>query len=180
MLSLSRLGQSVPDVFWWFEEEEDFMGGSGSGPRESGKDLVETCRSIDCPTMAAAETARSRKSLSLVLAGSRRDGCCYQRASEDRAGGAHVQSSGPGGNGKTSTSASGLASVRVTMEDSARGSYARRRSVAERSRFCTYPASASCAATAVHWPMQVSERVELNALYAGVRRFARDWEGVRS
>ncbi len=23
------------------------MGGSGSGPRESGKDLVETCRSID-------------------------------------------------------------------------------------------------------------------------------------
>ncbi len=134
------------------------MGGSGSGPRESGKDLVETCRSIDCPTMAAAETARSRKSLSLVLAGSRRDGCCYQRASEDRAGGAHVQSSVAG----------------------ARGSYARWRSVAGRSRFCTYPASASCAATAVHWPMQVSERVELNALYAGVRRFARDWEGVRS
>ena len=33
---------------------------------------------------------------------------------------------------------------------------------------------------AIHWSMQVSERVELNALYAGVRRFARDWEGVRS
>jgi hypothetical protein len=42
------------------------------------------------------------------------------------------------------------------------------------------PVSASCAASAIHWPMQVSERIELNALYAGVRRFARDWEGVRS
>src|SRR5712664_310097 len=131
--------------------------------------------------MAAAETARSRKSLFLVLAGSRRDGCFYQRASEDRGGGAHVQSSGAlGRNGRTSTSASGLASVRVTMEDSARGSCARWRSVAGRSRFCTYPASVSWSATAIHWPMQVSERVELNALYAGVRRFARDWEGVAS
>ena len=65
-------------------------------------------------------------------------------------------------------------------EASARGSYAPWRSVAGRSRFCTYPASASCAASAIQWPMQVSERIELNALYAGVRRFVRDWEGVRS
>src|SRR5229473_56017 len=33
--------------------------------------------------MAAAETARSRNSLFLVLAGSRRDGCFYQRASDE-------------------------------------------------------------------------------------------------
>src|SRR5712692_8186435 len=125
--------------------------------------------------MAAAETARSGKSLFLVLAGSRRDGCFYQRASEDRAGGAHVQSSVPRGRAHRA-----LASVRVTMEDSASGSYARRRSVAGRSWFCTYPASASCAATAVHSPIQVSQRVELNSLYAGVRRFARDLEGVSS
>jgi len=64
------------------------------------------------------------------------------------------------------------------MEESARGSYARWRSAAGRSRFCTDPASASCAAIAIHSPMQVSERVELNVLYAGVRRFARDREGV--
>ena len=89
------------------------------------------------------------------------------RASEDRAVGAHVQSWGPGGNGKTSTSASGVASVRVTMEDSARGSYARWRSVAGGRGFVPFSGVRLLCRHCQPLATQVSGRVKLEALCAG-------------